>query len=600
MSAVLFPAPLLSVERLSIQFGTQRVVDDVSFALWPGKTLCIAGESGSGKSLTSLAIMGLLPEEAQIPGGAIIFDNQDLLSLPERQMQLLRGKSVAMIFQEPMTSLNPLMTVGQQLEETLQRHEVLGRRERRSRVSTMLDAVKISHVEKRLQQYPHELSGGMRQRVMIAMAMLCQPQVLIADEPTTALDVTIQAQILELMRELQQAFSTSLLLITHDMGVVAEMADDVLVMSHGKIMEQAPAKTLFTSPQAAYTRQLLQAVPVLGQAPALAPVEATRPLLSVRDLSVRFPVRGDGLRVRREVHAVDGVSFDLFPGETLGIVGESGCGKSTTAKALMNMVPFSGSAQLNGQELHGLKDEALRAVRRDLQMVFQDPWAALNPRKTIFDLVGEPLLIHEQMPAVQRTERVAQLLQQVGLPAEAMRRYPHQFSGGQRQRIAIARALASRPELLCCDEPVSALDVAVQAQILNLLRRLQDDLGLSYLFISHDLGVIQYICDDIAVLYLGQIVETGTSESLFANPLHPYTRALLAAVPSADPRRRQEPEALPSGPAASPVDPPPGCRFAPLCPCALDICRCVTPPLVEAAPRKRVACHRHTETGGSR
>lgn len=600
MSAVLFPAPLLSVERLSIQFGTQRVVDDVSFALWPGKTLCIAGESGSGKSLTSLAIMGLLPEEAQIPGGAIIFDNQDLLSLPERQMQLLRGKSVAMIFQEPMTSLNPLMTVGQQLEETLQRHEVLGRRERRSRVSTMLDAVKISHVEKRLQQYPHELSGGMRQRVMIAMAMLCQPQVLIADEPTTALDVTIQAQILELMRELQQAFSTSLLLITHDMGVVAEMADDVLVMSHGKIMEQAPAKTLFTSPQAAYTRQLLQAVPVLGQAPALAPVEATRPLLSVRDLSVRFPVRGDGLRVRREVHAVDGVSFDLFPGETLGIVGESGCGKSTTAKALMNMVPFSGSAQLNGQELHGLKDEALRAVRRDLQMVFQDPWAALNPRKTIFDLVGEPLLIHEQMPAVQRTERVAQLLQQVGLPAEAMRRYPHQFSGGQRQRIAIARALASRPELLCCDEPVSALDVAVQAQILNLLRRLQDELGLSYLFISHDLGVIQYICDDIAVLYLGQIVETGTSESLFNNPLHPYTRALLAAVPSADPRRRQEPEALPSGPAASPVDPPPGCRFAPLCPYALDICRCVTPPLVEAAPRKRVACHRHTETGGSR
>jgi peptide/nickel transport system ATP-binding protein len=339
----------------------------------------------------------------------------------------------------------------------------------------MLDAVKISHVEKRLQQYPHELSGGMRQRVMIAMAMLCQPQVLIADEPTTALDVTIQAQILELMRELQQAFSTSLLLITHDMGVVAEMADDVLVMSHGKIMEQAPAKTLFTSPQAAYTRQLLQAVPVLGQAPALAPVEATRPLLSVRDLSVRFPVRGDGLRVRREVHAVDGVSFDLFPGETLGIVGESGCGKSTTAKALMNMVPFSGSAQLNGQELHGLKDEALRAVRRDLQMVFQDPWAALNPRKTIFDLVGEPLLIHEQMPAVQRTERVAQLLQQVGLPAEAMRRYPHQFSGGQRQRICIARALALNPKVIIADESVSALDVSVQAQIMDSFTLLSID-----------------------------------------------------------------------------------------------------------------------------
>ena len=564
MSAVLFPAPLLSVERLSIQFGTQRVVDDVSFALWPGKTLCIAGESGSGKSLTSLAIMGLLPEEAQIPGGAIIFDNQDLLSLPERQMQLLRGKSVAMIFQEPMTSLNPLMTVGQQLEETLQRHEVLGRHERRSRVSTMLDAVKISHVEKRLQQYPHELSGGMRQRVMIAMAMLCQPQVLIADEPTTALDVTIQAQILELMRELQQAFSTSLLLITHDMGVVAEMADDVLVMSHGKIMEQAPAKTLFTSPQAAYTRQLLQAVPVLGQAPALAPVEATRPLLSVRDLSVRFPVRGDGLRVRREVHAVDGVSFDLFPGETLGIVGESGCGKSTTAKALMNMVPFSGSAQLNGQELHGLKDEALRAVRRDLQMVFQDPWAALNPRKTIFDLVGEPLLIHEQMPAVQRTERVAQLLQQVGLPAEAMRRYPHQFSGGQRQRICIARALALNPKVIIADESVSALDVSVRAQVLNLMMDLQQELGLSYVFISHDLSVVEHIADEVMVMYLGRCVEKGTKDQIFNNPRHPYTQALLSATPRLNPDDRRERIKL-SGELPSPLNPPPGCAFNARC-----------------------------------
>lgn len=553
MSAVLFPAPLLSVERLSIQFGTQRVVDDVSFALWPGKTLCIAGESGSGKSLTSLAIMGLLPEEAQIPGGAIIFDNQDLLSLPERQMQLLRGKSVAMIFQEPMTSLNPLMTVGQQLEETLQRHEVLGRRERRSRVSTMLDAVKISHVEKRLQQYPHELSGGMRQRVMIAMAMLCQPQVLIADEPTTALDVTIQAQILELMRELQQAFSTSLLLITHDMGVVAEMADDVLVMSHGKIMEQAPAKTLFTSPQAAYTRQLLQAVPVLGQAPALAPVEATRPLLSVRDLSVRFPVRGDGLRVRREVHAVDGVSFDLFPGETLGIVGESGCGKSTTAKALMNMVPFSGSAQLNGQELHGLKDDALRAVRRDLQMVFQDPWAALNPRKTIFDLVGEPLLIHEQMPAVQRTERVAQLLQQVGLPAEAMRRYPHQFSGGQRQRICIARALALNPKVIIADESVSALDVSVQAQVLTLLEDLRQRYRLSYLFISHDMAVVERICHRLAVMFGGQLVEIGPRDRVLHHPQHPYTQHLLSAVPIPDVQQRRQPRAT----SAMPIRPEP-------------------------------------------
>ena len=551
MSAATLPTPLLSVERLSIEFGTQRVVDDVSFALWPGKTLCIAGESGSGKSLTSLAIMGLLPAEAHIPNGAIVFDNQDLLSLPERQMQLLRGKSVAMIFQEPMTSLNPLMTVGQQLEETLQRHEALDRRERRSRVRAMLDAVKISHVEKRLQQYPHELSGGMRQRVMIAMAMLCQPQVLIADEPTTALDVTIQAQILDLMRELQQTFSTSLLLITHDMGVVAEMADDVMVMNHGKIMEHAPVKTLFTAPQAAYTRQLLQAVPVLGQAPALTPVAATQPLLSVRDLSVRFPVRGDGLRVRREVHAVERVSFDLFPGETLGIVGESGCGKSTTAKALMNMVPFSGSAQLGGQELHGLQGEALRAVRRDLQMVFQDPWAALNPRKTIFDLVGEPLLIHERMPGAQRAERVAQLLQQVGLPVEAMRRYPHQFSGGQRQRICIARALALNPKVIIADESVSALDVSVQAQVLTLLEDLRQQYQLSYLFISHDMAVVERICHRVAVMFGGQIVEIGPRDRVLHHPQHPYTRHLLSAVPMPDVERKREPRnviALPERP----------------------------------------------------
>ncbi len=372
------------------------------------------------------------------------------------------------------------------------------------------------------------------------MAMLCQPQVLIADEPTTALDVTIQAQILDLMRELQQTFSTSLLLITHDMGVVAEMADDVLVMNHGNIMEQAPVKTLFTSPKTPYTRQLLQAVPVLGQAPALAPVKQIQPLLSIRDLSVRFPVRGDGLRVRREVHAVAGVSFDLFPGETLGLVGESGCGKSTTAKALMNMVPFSGSAQLNGQELHGLQGEALRAIRRDLQMVFQDPWAALNPRKTIFDLVGEPLLIHEQTPTARRAERVAQLLQQVGLPTDAMRRYPHQFSGGQRQRICIARALALNPKVIIADESVSALDVSVQAQVLTLLEDLRQRYQLSYLFISHDMAVVERICHRVAVMFGGQIVEIGPRDRVLHHPQHPYTRHLLSAVPMPDVQRKRE------------------------------------------------------------
>ncbi|KAA8999379.1 ABC transporter ATP-binding protein [Affinibrenneria salicis] len=532
--------PVLSVERLSIEFGARRVVDDVSFRLQAGKTLCIAGESGSGKSLTSLAIMGLLPDAARIPGGAILFGDTDLLSLNERQMQPLRGRQIGMIFQEPMTSLNPLMTIGRQLEETLQRHETLGRRERRARVKTMLDAVRLAQVEKRLGQYPHELSGGMRQRVMIAMAMLCQPKVLIADEPTTALDVTIQAQILELMRELQRDFATSILMITHDMGVVAEMADEVVVMNQGRIEEQAPVGPLFSAPQADYTKRLLAAVPVLGAAPAIEPVAVAQPLLSVRDLSVRFPLRREIFRPRREVFAVDGVSFDLFPGETLGIVGESGCGKSTTGKALMNMVPFSGSALLAGQQLNGLRGEALQAVRRDIQMVFQDPYAALNPRRSIFELVGEPLLIHQQQSLAQRRERVATLLEQVGLPAAAMRRYPHQFSGGQRQRICIARALALNPKLIIADESVSALDVSVQAQVLELLETLRHDYDLSYLFISHDMAVVERICHRVAVMFGGRIVEIGPRDRVLHHARHPYTQRLLSAVPMPDVTRKRD------------------------------------------------------------
>ncbi|WP_134632449.1 ATP-binding cassette domain-containing protein, partial [Pseudomonas aeruginosa] len=375
--------PVLSVERLTIDFGPRRVVDELSFALQRGRTLCIAGESGSGKSLTSLAIMGLLPRAASVPGGAIIFEGRDLLGLPERQLQPLRGKRLGMIFQEPMTSLNPLMTVGQQLEETLRRHEPLGRREIARRAREMLDAVRMPHAEKRLAQYPHELSGGMRQRVMIAMAMLCRPDVLIADEPTTALDVTIQAQILELMRELQQSFGTGLLLITHDMGVVAEMADEVVVMNQGRMEERAPVRQLFAAPAAAYTRKLLAAVPVLGSAGEPEALGERPPLLEVNDLCVRFPVRGGWLEPVRNVHAVEHVSFTLRQGETLGLVGESGCGKSTTGKALMNMLAYQGSVKLDGRELNGLQGEALQAVRRDVQMIFQDPYAALNPRQTV-------------------------------------------------------------------------------------------------------------------------------------------------------------------------------------------------------------------------
>jgi peptide/nickel transport system ATP-binding protein len=531
---------VLSVERLSIDIShehdTQRVVDDLSFTLHAGRTLCIAGESGSGKSLSSLAIMGLLPKVARLPSGAILYGERDLLELPERAMQRLRGRDIAMIFQEPMTSLNPLMTVGQQLEETIRRHKLAEGGQARRRALEMLDAVRVPHVEQRLKQHPHELSGGMRQRVMIAMAMVCHPKVLIADEPTTALDVTIQAQILELMRELQREFDTALLMITHDMGVVAEMADDVVVMNRGVVEESAPARALFTAPRSAYTRKLLAAVPRLGTA-AVRPLasEAHAPVLAVEGLRVRFPVkRRSPLETRREVCAVEDVNFTLHAGETLGIVGESGCGKSTTGKALMNMLDYTGSVRFEGRELNGLRGAALKAVRRDIQMIFQDPFAALNSRKSVGDLIGEPLLVHGLADAAERRRRVAELLEQVGLPAEVALRYPHQFSGGQRQRICIARALALNPKVIIADEAVSALDVSVQAQVLALLEDLQQRLNLSYLFISHDMAVIEQISHRVAVMYAGQIVEIGSCQQVLHDPRHPYTQRLLSAVPMPD------------------------------------------------------------------
>ena len=547
MSDQLSPA-VLSVKRLSIDIGqgpdSRRVVDELSFVLRAGQTLCVAGESGSGKSLSSLAIMGLLPKAAKVGSGAVIFDNRDLITLPEAQLQRLRGKHIGMIFQEPMTSLNPLMTVGQQMDETLRRHEPLDRQASRRRAREMLDSVRMPQVEKRLTQYPHELSGGMRQRVMIAMAMLCRPKVLIADEPTTALDVTIQAQILELMRELQQGYGTSLLMITHDMGVVAEMADEVVVMNHGRTEERAPARQLFTQPQAAYTRRLLDAVPVLGTAGKAENLVERPVVLDVKDLSVRFPLRTGWFEESKHVHAVEKVSFQLHDGETLGLVGESGCGKSSTGKALMNMTGFEGSVKLTGKELNGLHGAGLQAVRRDIQMVFQDPYAALNPRKTIFELVGEPLWIHDKLPNALRLERVAELLAQVGMPADAMQRYPHQFSGGQRQRICIARALALNPKVIIADESVSALDVSVQAQVLDLLERLQKQHQLSYLFISHDMAVVERICHRVAVMFGGQIVEIGPRDQVLHNPQHAYTKRLLSAVPLPDVDRKRDFKAL--------------------------------------------------------
>lgn len=531
--------PILSVERLSIDIShehhTQRVVDDLSFALHAGRTLCIAGESGSGKSLSSLAIMGLLPKVARLPGGAIIYDNQDLLSLPERTMQRLRGREIAMIFQEPMTSLNPLMTVGQQIEETIRRHKLAAGGEAHKLAREILDAVRVPQVDKRLRQHPHELSGGMRQRVMIAMAMVCKPRVLIADEPTTALDVTIQAQIIELIRELQREFNTALLMITHDMGVVAQVADEVVVMNQGIAEETATARQLFTTPKSPYTRKLLAAVPRLGTAEKRLSQNERSLVLDVNNLSVSFPVkRRSPFETRTEVRAVENVSFSLHAGETLGIVGESGCGKSTTGKALMNMLGFNGSVRLEGQELNGLRGAALKAVRRDIQMIFQDPFAALNSRKAVGDLIGEPLLVHGIANAHERHTRVAELLERVGLPADVALRYPHQFSGGQRQRICIARALALTPKVIIADEAVSALDVSVQAQVLELLEELQQQLNLSYLFISHDMAVIEQISHRVAVMYSGRIVETGSCAQVLHNPQHPYTQRLLAAVPMPD------------------------------------------------------------------
>ncbi len=541
---------MLSVERLSIDIshgrdGAQRVVDDLSFQLHAGRTLCIAGESGSGKSLSSLAIMGLLPKVATLPSGAILYDDRDLLSLSDRQMSRLRGREIAMIFQEPMTSLNPLMRVGQQLEETIRRHRLDEGNGARRRAREVLDAVRVPHVEKRLRQYPHELSGGMRQRVMIAMAMVCRPRILIADEPTTALDVTIQAQILELMRELQQAFGTALLMITHDMGVVAEMADDVVVMNRGVVEERASARVLFSAPRSAYTRKLLAAVPRLGTAPVLPPRTSQPRVLEVNGLSVRFPVkRVSPFAPATEVCAVENVSFEVRAGETLGLVGESGCGKSTTGKALLNMLDHSGSVRLNGRELSGLKGSALKAVRREIQMIFQDPFAALNPRKTIGELIAEPLLVHDLADGAGRRRRVGELLEQVGLPADAAARYPHQFSGGQRQRICIARALALEPSVIIADEPVSALDVSVQAQVLELMKSLQERLGLSYLFISHDMAVVEQVCHRVAVMYCGQIVEIGNCQQVLHDPRHPYTRRLLSAVPMPDIDHKRDFKAL--------------------------------------------------------
>ncbi|MBH5390863.1 ABC transporter ATP-binding protein [Bradyrhizobium diversitatis] len=562
-------APVLSVSGLTTSFVLERrwipVVRNVSFEIAPRETVAIVGESGSGKSVTALSIMRLIPQEIGRVEGRVMLAGRDLLALPEASMTSIRGNDVAMIFQEPMTSLNPVLTIGFQIAEALIQHRGLSRAAAEAETIRLLDRVRIPAAKSRFHEHPHRFSGGMRQRVMIAMALACKPRLLIADEPTTALDVTIQAQILELLKELQQEEGMSILFITHDMGVVAEIADRTVVMYGGQAVETDATARIFAAPLHPYTRALLAAVPRLGSMDGRArpmrfpivdkvtgtsdqPVEtpdtvstAERPLLEVSNLTTRFPIRS-GLfgKVSGRVHAVENVSFTLRAGETLALVGESGCGKSTTGRSILRLLePDSGTVLVDGENVLAMNGRALRDFRKQMQIVFQDPFASLNPRMSVGTAIAAPLLANGLASAAQAREKVADLLVRVGLTADMAARFPHEFSGGQRQRICIARALALGPKLIVADEAVSALDVSVKAQVVNLMLDLQASMGLAYLFISHDIAVVERMSHRVAVMYLGEIVEIGPRAALFGDPQHPYTKKLMSAVPVPDPSRRR-------------------------------------------------------------
>lgn len=562
-------SPILDIRNLRTEFRSgdewQSAVHDLSMQIHANETLAVVGESGSGKSVSALSILRLLPPGARIANGSIRFAGQDLTQLDEHAMADIRGNRIAMIFQEPMTSLNPTMTVGDQIAESLSIHRSMSRRAARAEALALLERVRIPSAKRRLDEFPHQFSGGMRQRAMIAIALACRPQLLIADEPTTALDVTIQAQILQLIKELQDEEKMGVLFITHDMGVVAEVADRALVMRRGDIVETGDCRDIFARPQHPYTRTLLFAVPKLGAMtdsdrptpfpemdangtsirPAVPDVDTVRrgqePLLQVRNLTTRFDIRGGVFRrIRGRVHAVENVSFDLRAGETLALVGESGCGKSTTGRSILHLEkPSSGDVLISGKSLSSLSKAELQAERCRVQMIFQDPFASLDPRQTVGAAIAEPLLVHGLADRRNARKRVADLLEQVGLPVSVANRYPHEFSGGQRQRVCIARALGMEPRLIVADESVSALDVSIKAQIVNLMLDLQSRLGLAYLFISHDMAVVERVSHRVAVMYLGEIVEIGPRAQVFGNPQHPYTRKLLSAVPVPDPARRR-------------------------------------------------------------
>ena len=552
--------PVLVVEDLTTSFkspeGWKAVIRNISLHVDAGETVAIVGESGSGKSVTALSTMRLLPAGRSRVEGRILLDGRDLLKASDREMRSVRGGSIGMIFQEPMTSLNPVFTIGNQIAEALVLHRGMSWKEAEAETLRLVDRVRIPAAKTRLHEYPHKFSGGMRQRVMIAMALACRPKLLIADEPTTALDVTIQAEILHLLRELQREENMGVLFITHDMGVVAEIADRTMVMFRGDMIETGPTSEIFESPKAVYTKSLLASIPRLGTMGAAAapkrfpevdpatgeaadgsemkPVAQTvEPILKVDNLAMRFDLPNG------RVHAVEDVSFDLRPGETLSLVGESGCGKSTTGRAIIRLLtPTAGSIMIDGQDVTKAGSRALRDMRRTSQMIFQDPFASLNPRITVGSAIAEPILAHGLMGRRDAKARVTELLEQVGLSANMADRHPHEFSGGQRQRISIARALALEPKFIVADEAVSALDVSVKAQVSNLLLDLQQEHGLAYLFISHDMAVVERMSHRVAVMFLGEIVEIGPRAAIFDNPQHPYTRRLISAVPIPDPARR--------------------------------------------------------------
>jgi len=562
---------LLDVENLTVSFdtldGEVAAVRDISFHVVAGECLGIVGESGSGKSQTFMAAMGLLAQNGRTTG-SIRCLGREMLGRAAGELNDIRGSDVSMIFQDPLTALTPHMKVGRQMEEVLRVHTKLRGSEARKLCRDWLDRVRIPEAAERLEQYPHELSGGMRQRVMIAMAMLCEPKLLIADEPTTALDVTVQAEILDLMSGLQREEGTAIALITHDMGVVARMCDRVQVMRQGAFVEAGTTDEIFGNPQDSYTRDLLQAMPRIDGKDVREEVGPAETVLDAQDVEVTFEIAGRGGLIPRKrlLRAVRGVSFDLRSGETLGIVGESGCGKSTLARAVLQLIPPSaGRVAWLGTNLVGLPRPALKPKRKDLQIVFQDPLASLDPRMTIAASIAEPLGVYEPgLGSAERRQRVEEMMERVGLDLAMYNRYPHELSGGQNQRVGIARAMINRPKLVICDEAVSALDVSIQAQILRLLRDLQDEFGMAMMFISHDLSVVRSVSNRIMVLYLGRVVEMAARDQIFDDPRHPYTKSLISAVPIPDPtvERARDRLRLP-GELASPLDPTAGLRFLP-------------------------------------